>query len=158
MYFCCLQALLSCDAMCTAHYVARSISFFRKWHSLNSFRVSRLNILNPALQFLCELCQLQTKNTESKSERFFFFSAQPLNGLCLAYIAGLNFLMHLYFLLSDDWEITKAGVAWPKFLIPFFFTSVNCEYLMLYKYFPLWWLMFILALQLLQLQHSQTRI
>jgi len=36
-----------------------------------------------------------------------------------------KFSAHLCFLFCDDWEITKARVAWTKFLIPVFLTRVK---------------------------------
>ena len=53
--------------------------------------------------------------------------AQPLTHLCLAFIAGLDFLTCACFLVEGDREITKSGVAELKFLISFFTARVICE-------------------------------
>jgi hypothetical protein len=56
--------------------------------------------------------------------------AQPLTHLCLAFIAGLEFLTCACFLVDGDREIPKSGVAELKILISFFTARVICEKLM----------------------------
>jgi hypothetical protein len=59
--------------------------------------------------------------------------AQSLTHLCLAFIAGLDFLTCACFLVDCDREITKPGVAELTFLISFFTARVICEKRMPYN-------------------------
>ena len=47
-----------------------------------------------------------------------FLSTQPLDHLCLAYIAGLNFLTKVCIQPGDDSEIAKVGVGVTQILNP----------------------------------------
>ena len=80
-----------------------------------------------------------------------FISAHSLNLSCLAYIARLN-LFTEFSILLDDWEITKSGVARPKFLISVLSARDNYEKLMTCRYFTLFFFMFTLKVQVLKIK------